>query len=76
METTSGYVEEIAADVDLEALKSEISVEGGGVYIPSDGIAKDTDAFTLLEWAETRNLLILDLQKVINGTTFIMKILK
>lgn len=52
------------ADFDLEALKNEISVEGTGVYIPTDGIAKDTDAFNVLEWSETRMLLLLDLLRV------------
>lgn len=49
---------------DIENLKNEISVEDAGVYIPSDGIAKDNDAFSLIEWVETRNLLINDLVKV------------
>lgn len=45
-------------------MKSEIVVENTGVYIPTDGIAKDTDALTILEWTETRNLLINDLTKL------------
>ena len=48
----------------IEELKNEISVEDAGVYIPTDGIAKDNDAFSLVEWVETRNLLINDLVKV------------
>ena len=51
-------------DFDIEELKNEISVEDAGVYIPTDGIAKDNDAFSLVEWVETRNLLINDLVKV------------
>ncbi|CAF0731185.1 unnamed protein product [Brachionus calyciflorus] len=51
-------------DYDIDALKSEITVENTGVYVPSDGIAKDTDAFTILEWAETRSLLLNDLVKL------------
>jgi hypothetical protein len=53
-----------SVDYDLDALRNEISVEDAGVYIPSDGIAKDTDAYCILEWLETRNLLLLDLLKV------------
>lgn len=59
--------EDTAADInniDLEALRNEISVEGTGVYVPSDGMAKDTDALFLIEWNDTRNLLIFDLQQV------------
>jgi SepF-like predicted cell division protein (DUF552 family) len=63
---TSSPATDLPADIDLEALKNEISIEGAGVYIPSDGIAKDTDALNVLEWTDTRNLLLLDLQKVIN----------
>ena len=51
-------------DFDIEALKSEIVVEDAGIYIPTDGIAKGNDAFTLMEWTETRNLLLNDLVKV------------
>ena len=51
-------------DIDMDALKNEISVEDAGVYIPTDGVAKDNDAFSLIEWTETRNLLINDLVKV------------
>ena len=51
-------------DFNIEELKNEICVEDAGVYIPTDGIAKDNDAFTLIEWTETRNLLINDLVKV------------
>jgi len=53
-------------DFDIEALKGEILVEDSGVYIPSDGIAKGDDAFTVIEWSETRNLFLNDLARVIN----------
>jgi hypothetical protein len=45
-------------------LKNDIIVEDTGVYIPTDGIAKDNDAFLLLEYKETRNLIICDLFRV------------
>jgi hypothetical protein len=51
-------------DYDLDALRAEINVEDTGVYIPSDGIAKGNDSLLLLEWLETRNLLLNDLAKV------------
>ena len=53
-----------AIDFDVEALKSEILVEDSGVYIPTDEIAKGDDALTLIEWSETRNLLLNDLTRV------------
>ncbi len=52
------------ADFDMDALKSEISVEGTGVYVPEDNIAKGEDALDLLDWSETRNLLLNDLFKL------------
>jgi hypothetical protein len=52
-------------DLDLEALRNEIVVEGSGVYIPLDNIAKGNDALNILEFPETRNLLLNDLFKVI-----------
>ena len=51
-------------DYDIDELKNQIQVEDTGVYIPTDGIAKGTDAFTILELAETRNLLLNDLIRV------------
>jgi hypothetical protein len=57
-------LDENVIDYDLDELKNQISVEGSGVYIPSDGIAKGNDAFLLLEWHETRNLFINDLIKL------------
>lgn len=57
-------------DFDIEALKNEIVVENSGVYIPTDGIAKETDAFLIIEWAETRNLLLNDLTKVTKNMIF------
>lgn len=53
-----------AVDYDIEALRNEISVEEAGVFVPTDNIAKGNDAFTLLEWAETRNLIMNDLFKL------------
>jgi hypothetical protein len=53
-------------DVNMEQLKNEISVEEVGVYIPSDGVAKDDDARSILEWPETRHLFLNDLIKVIH----------
>ena len=55
---------ENCVDFDIEAYKSEICVEGAGVYIPSDGVAKGDDALTIIEWVETRNLLMNDLLRV------------
>jgi hypothetical protein len=55
-------VDEINYDID--ELRNQICVEDTGVYIPTDGIAKGNDAYTLLEWQETRNLLLNDLVKV------------
>ncbi len=55
---------EEAIDYDIDGLKNEISVEGTGVYVPVDNIAKGDDAFNLLEWSETRNLLLNDLLKL------------
>ena len=51
-------------DFDIEALKSEICIEEAGVYMPTDGIAKGDDAYTLIEWKETRNILLNDLNRV------------
>lgn len=51
-------------DLDLEALRNEIVVEGSGVYIPLDNIAKGNDALNILEFPETRNLLLNDLFKL------------
>ena len=51
-------------EIDFDALKTQICVEDTGVYIPTDGIAKGNDAFTVLEWPETRHLLLNDLIKV------------
>lgn len=53
------------ADFDLESFKNDIVVEGTGIYIPEDKIAKGNDALTILEFAETRSLLINDLFQVI-----------
>jgi len=53
-------------DFDIDTLKSEICIEEAGVYIPTDGIAKGDDAYTLIEWKETRNLLLNDLNRVLN----------
>ena len=55
-------------DFDIDALKSEICIEEAGVYIPTDGIAKGDDAYTLIEWKETRNLLLNDLNRVFNSS--------
>jgi hypothetical protein len=51
-------------DFNIDELKNEISIEGTGVYIPNDGIAKDDDALNLLEFNETRSLLMNDLLKL------------
>ena len=51
-------------EIDFDALKTQICVEDTGVYIPTDGIAKGNDAFTVLEWPETRHLLLNDLIKL------------
>lgn len=61
-------------DFDIETLKNEIVVENSGVYIPTDGIAKETDAFLVLEWTETRNLLLNDLTKV--GKYFLLNLIQ
>ena len=50
--------------IDLNIDTNDIEVKDCGVYIPSDGIAKDNDAFLLLEYKETRNLIICDLFRV------------
>jgi hypothetical protein len=50
--------------IDLNIDTNDIEVKDCGVYIPSDGIAKDNDAFLLLEYKETRNLIISDLFRV------------
>ena len=52
------------SDFDLDTLKNEIQIEDSGVYIPSDGIAKGDDSLTVLEWLETRNLFLNDLNRV------------
>lgn len=51
-------------DYDIDALKNEIKIEGTGVYVPTDNIAKGDDALSLLEWSETRNLILNDLTKL------------
>lgn len=48
----------------MEALRNEIVIEGTGIFIPEDNIAKGNDAFTILEYAETRSLLLNDLFQV------------
>jgi hypothetical protein len=50
--------------VDDETLKDCITVEETGVYIPVDGIAKDDDALTILEFQDTRNSIYHDLIRV------------
>ena len=52
-------------DFDLETLKKEIVIEGSGVYVPLDNIAKGNDALNILEFTETRDLLLNDLFQVI-----------
>jgi hypothetical protein len=49
---------------DDEAFKGYIIVEDSGVYVPSDGIAKGNDAFTLIKFIETRNLILQELIRV------------
>lgn len=51
-------------DVDLDKLRMEIQVEGAGVYIPEDGVAKGNDALAVLEFYETRNIFVNDLIKL------------
>ncbi len=53
-----------AVDYDIEALRNEICVEEAGVFVPTDNSAKGNDAYTLLEWVDTRNLLLNDLFKL------------
>ena len=55
----------IGVDYDIDSLRHEICIEEAGVYIPTDNKAKGNDAYVLLEWLETRNLLLNDLFKVI-----------
>lgn len=57
-------------DFDIDALQGEICIEEAGVYIPTDGIAKGDDAYTLIEWKETRDLLLNDINRVISFETY------
>ena len=50
----------------------DIIVEDTGIYIPTDGIAKDNDAFLLLEYNETRSLIVCDLFKVKKKYEFLL----
>lgn len=49
--------ENIDLNANIDDLKNVISIEESGVYVPSDGVAKDTDALSLLEYKETRVLI-------------------
>lgn len=54
----------------MESFRNEIVIEGTGIYIPEDKIAKGNDAFKILEFTETRSLLLNDLFQVISGFYF------